>query len=60
MTKEFRKWLDSKKLSIQDFATATGIDYNTVARWSSMKDRQPRKAYKMLVKQKFPDCPLAD
>lgn len=55
----FRGWLDRSGLTIASFAAGTGIDYNTVAKWSGDPTRLPRPALRLLVQQKYPDCPLA-
>ena len=57
MTK-FRKWLDNRKLTIEQFSIEVGLHYNTVARWASDAKRQPREPYLKAVEAKYPDCPL--
>jgi hypothetical protein len=56
LSNEFKRWLTKKKFSYGDFSDKTRIQYNTVIGWS--RGATPRKVSKILVKQKFPDCPL--
>jgi len=56
---EFNKWRKKKDLSLADVARKTGIDYMTVARWSSGVNKKPRLAYREKLGKAFPDCPLA-
>lgn len=56
---EFSKWRKSKGLSLADIARKSGIDYMTVARWSSGVNRMPRRPYREKLRKAFPDCPLA-
>lgn len=57
---EFNKWRKKNGLSLADLARKTGIDYMTVARWSSGVNKRPRAAYREKLRKKFPDCPLAE
>lgn len=56
---EFSKWRKSKGLSLADISRKSGIDYMTVARWSSGKNKMPRRIYREKLRKVFPDCPLA-
>ena len=55
----FRAWLDSKKLTINDFCPAPGLDFGTVTAWSANPTLRPRKLYRQHVRQFYPDCPVA-
>ncbi len=53
---DFKKWLSKKNLSYEDFSHKTGIRYNTVVKWTC--GVKPRQTSNILIKRKFPDCPL--
>lgn len=61
-TETFRTWLNRRHLTLEDFARAVpGMRYSTVSKWASRK-AHPTKindAHRFLIKQKYPDCPLA-
>lgn len=52
----FKKWLAKKNLSYGDFSQKTGIQYNTVIGW--VRGATPRNLSKVVLRSKFPDCPL--
>lgn len=55
----FKKWLQRRGLSIAEVSRRTGLDYMTVARWSSGINKEPRRVYRERLKKHYPDCPLA-
>ncbi len=57
----FREWLDDAGLTLEAFARSVpGLHLSTVAKWAG-KTQRPEKindAHKILIKQKYPTCPL--
>lgn len=58
--KEARDWLEKKGLSIETFARRLRMSYGTVWRWFYDKaPRKPKLTATGLIRDLFPDCPLA-
>lgn len=58
--KEAKAWLDKKGLSIETFSRRLRMSYGTVWRWFYDKaPRKPKRTATGLIKDLFPDCPLA-
>lgn len=55
----FAVWLKKKRISVEGFAVAIGIDCATVRFWS-VGGAQPLPTARKLIARRFPDCPLAD
>jgi len=53
----FMAWLDARGLSIERFAAETGVGYTTVRGWA-VDRKKPRAMARMIVRSRFPDCPL--
>lgn len=51
-----QRWLESRGLSVPQFATEVGLEYNTVQRWFGM-GRKPRALYLEAVMKKYPGFP---
>ena len=56
---EFNRWRKARGLSLADISRKAGIDYMTVARWSSGVNKKPQRALREKLKKAFPGCPLA-
>ena len=52
----FSKWLLRRGMTREQFALATGVPYNTAAKWNAR--RKPKRFAMEAVMSRFPDCPL--
>lgn len=50
-------WLGKQEISIETFAAKLGMHYSTVSKWVAGMN-QPSDVSKMIIRQKFPECPL--
>jgi len=58
--KQAKAWLEKKNLSVDTFARRLRVSYGTAVRWFYDKyPRAPRRTMKALIKDIYPDCPLA-